>query len=66
LVEPYVSGSVAAVFSYSAAGGSLDMGLYGVNIRRYFLFLLVSLLDPSIMTWYWSNPSQLTTVPLLS
>ena len=37
-----------------------------MNSLRYFLFLLVSLLDPSIMIWYWSWPSHLTTLPLLS
>jgi hypothetical protein len=26
----------------------------------------VSLLDPSNITWYWSNPSHCMTVPLLS
>ena len=37
-----------------------------MNILKYFLFLLVSLLEPSTITWYWSYPSHFTTVPLLS
>ena len=61
------AGMVAVVFIAPAGlQGKVKFGWNGVNWRRYLLFCLVSLLDPSIMTWYWSKPPDFTMVPLLS
>ena len=38
----------------------------GMNFLRNFLFLMVELLEPSILTTYWSNCRTSTTMPVLS
>ena len=46
-------GTVAAGFTAPAClQGTVICGWKGVNSCRYLLFFLVSLLDPSIITWY--------------
>ena len=61
------AGTAAEVFIGAAdLQGKVKLGWNDVNRRRYLLFRLISLLDPSTMTWYWSKPSAFTMVPLLS
>ena len=60
-------GAASVVFIAAADMQGKTMSSWnGVNRRRYLLFRLVSLLDLSTITWYWSKPSAFTIVPLLS
>ena len=60
-------GAASVVFIAAAdLQGETMSGWNGVNRRRYLLFHLVSLLDPSTIPWYWSKPLAFPIVPLLS